>query len=33
MFPIGLKLAQIVNGHERNDMLNILVTKSCENSN
>ena len=27
MFPIGLKLTQIVHGHERNNMLNILVTK------
>ena len=33
MFPISFKLTQNVNGHEINDMLNILVTKSGENSN
>ena len=33
MFPICLKLIQMVNGHERNDKLNFFVTKSCQNSN
>ena len=35
MFLFGLKLTQIIKGHERNDtgMLNILVTKSFQNSN
>ena len=33
MFPFGLKQTQNVNGHERNYMLNNLVTKSCQNSN
>ena len=32
MFEISLNIIQVVNWRERNEMLNILVTKSCENS-